>query len=332
MTKQTMRIECGKHLVEWGKRNKNVIALEGDLQESTRSVQFQEAFPDRYLDVGVAEQNMVGIAAGMALKGKIPVVHSFACFISMRACEQVRTTVAYPNLNVKFLVTHGGISTGSAGTTHHAIEDIAILRAIPNMTVLVPGDAEEARQAIDAALKYDGPVYIRLGAGEAEDVYSSDDKFSIGKATQLRSGNDATIITTGIMMHDGVCASDILKDTYGINVRVLQMASVKPLDTEVIKKAARETGNIVTVEEHNVLGGLGAAVCETAAEYGNTKVKRIGINDHFCHDVGGAKLLMEKEGLSVENIIKVTSELVKENEKEASCNNPRVEGDSPEII
>jgi transketolase len=302
MTKKSMRHEYARYLVALGAKNQRIIALEGDLKESTQSIQFQEAYPDRFIDCGIAEQNMVGVAAGLALGGKIPFVHSFACFISMRAIEQVRTSVAYPRLNVKFVVSHGGISPGTAGTTHHAIEDIAIMRAIPNMTVIVPGDAEELRQCIDNALAIDGPVYVRLGAGDAEDVYRENDRFVLGKATLLRKGNDATIITTGMLVHEGIAAADILQKEHGINVRVLQMASIKPIDSDAIIRAAEETGRIVTVEEHTVLGGLGGAVAEVAAEIGCAKVRRIGINDHFC-GVGSAGCLMESEGLTTNNII-----------------------------
>lgn len=309
MAKKSVRHVYAKHLVELGARNPHIIALEGDLKESTQSIQFQEAYPERYIDCGIAEQNMVGVAAGLALGGKIPFVHSFACFISLRAIEQVRTTVAYPQLNVKFVVSHGGISPGTAGTTHHSIEDIAIMRAIPNMTVLVPGDAKEVRQCIDAAMSINGPVYVRLGASDAEDVYSVEQNFELGKATMLREGNDVTIITTGMMVHEGVAAADILRKDHGINARVLQMASIKPIDHEAIIKAARETGKIVTVEEHTVLGGLGGAVAEIASEIGCAKVRRIGINDHFC-GVGSAVCLMQKEGLSTGNIVTVIKEMI----------------------
>lgn len=302
MAKRSMRHEYAKHLVELGAKYSQIVALEGDLKESTQSIQFQQAYPDRYIDCGIAEQNMVVVAAGLALSGKIPFVHSFACFISMRSCEQVRTSVSYPRLNVKFVVTHGGISSGTAGTTHHAIEDIAIMRAIPNMTVLVPGDAVELRLAIDAAIDIEGPVYIRLGAGDAEDIYGEDDSFAIGKATLLREGSDATIITTGTLMFEGVTAANLLHKEHGINVRVLQVASVKPIDRDAIIKAAEETSNIVTVEEHNILGGLGGAVSEIVAEKGRGKVHRIGINDHFC-GVGSAACLMKEEGLTVDNIV-----------------------------
>lgn len=310
MAKRSMRVEYGKYLVEMGKKYPALIALEADLKESTQSIQFQEAFPDRYIEVGIAEQNMTGIAAGLALAGKMPVTHTFACFTSMRSCEQVRTTVAYPKLNVKFYVSHGGISPGTAGTTHHAIEDIAIMRSIPNMTVLVPGDVKELHQVVDAALAYVGPVYIRLGAGDAEDVYGENDSFSIGKATQLRTGDDAAIITTGTLIYEGVTASDILLRDFGIKARVLQMASIKPIDREAILRAAEETGHIVTVEEHNIIGGLGGAVCEVVSETGKAKVKRIGINDHFC-GVGSAVCLMKEEGLTVENIVNTARDMLK---------------------
>jgi transketolase len=303
MAKKSMRHEYARYLVELGSKYPQIIALEGDLKESTQSIQFQEAYPERYIDCGIAEQNMVGVAAGLALSGKIPFVHSFACFISMRAIEQVRTSVAYPRLNVKFVVSHGGISPGTAGTTHHAIEDIAIMRSIPNMTVLVPGDAKELRQCIESALAIDGPVYIRLGASDAEDVYSDKDTFELGKATLLRKGDDATIVTTGMLVHEGVAAADILREKYGVSARVLQVATVKPLDRDALFAAARETGKIVTVEEHTVFGGLGGAVAEVVAEIGCGIVKRIGIDDHFC-GVGSAGCLMQEEGLTVDNIVK----------------------------
>jgi len=302
MVRQSLGMVCGQHLVQIAKRNTDIVALEADLKESTQSVYFQKAFPSRYIECGIAEQNMVGIAAGLALTGKIPVVHSFACFISMRACEQVRTSVAYPNLNVKFMVTHGGISTGSAGTTHHATEDIAIMRAIAGMTVLVPGDAREACQALDAALTHQGPVYIRLGAGEVEDVYKEADRFAIGKATLLREGDDACIITTGAMMACGVCAADELHVKHGIRARVLQMASVKPIDVDAVQKAARETPCIVTVEEHNIIGGLGGAVAEIVSGVGHARLIRLGIGDRFC-GIGSYSELLRIEGLSVLNIV-----------------------------
>lgn len=309
MAKKSMRHEYAKYLVQLGAQHPQIIALEGDLKESTQSIQFQAAFPDRYIDCGIAEQNMVGVAAGLALGGKIPFVHSFACFISMRAIEQVRTSIAYPRLNVKFVVSHGGISPGTAGTTHHAIEDLAIMRVIPNMTVLVPGDAKELRQCIDAAMAINGPVYVRLGASDAEDVYGDSDSFVPGRSTLLRHGGDVAIITTGMMVHEGLAAAELLQKDHGINARVLQMASVKPIDREAILLAARETGRIVTVEEHTVLGGMGGAVAEIVSEAGCGKVRRIGINDHFC-GVGSAACLMQAEGLTIENIVSTVRSII----------------------
>lgn len=309
MAKKSMRHEYAKYLVELGGKYPQIFALEGDLKESTQSIQFQAAYPERYFDCGIAEQNMVGVAAGLALSGKIPFVHSFACFVSMRAIEQVRTSVAYPRLNVKFVVSHGGISPGTAGTTHHAIEDIAILRAIPNMTVLVPGDAKELKQCIDAAMAIDGPVYVRLGASDAEDVYGEADCFSLGKATQLRDGGDVTVIATGMMVHEVLAAADVLKKERGVAARVLQMASIKPIDREAILLAARETGGIVTVEEHTILGGMGGAVAEIVSEAGYGKLRRLGINDHFC-GVGSAACLMQAEGLTVENIVSTVRDIL----------------------
>jgi transketolase len=309
MAKRSMRHEFAGRLVELARTDPRIVALEGDLKESTQSIQFEQAFPERYIDCGIAEQNMVGIAAGLALAGKIPMVHSFACFISMRTCEQVRTSVAYPRLNVKFVVSHGGISPGTAGTTHHSIEDIAIMRAIPNMTVFVPGDAEEAKQALHAALSYDGPVYIRLSASDTEDVYRGEDAFAMGKGTLLREGKDACIITTGTLMAAGLGAADQLRQK-GIGARVLQMASVKPLDEKMIRLAAEETRAIITVEEHTILGGLGGAGCEIVAEIGGARVKRLGIKDRFC-GVGTAAFLMGQEEITVQAIVDSVLGIVK---------------------
>ncbi|MBN1293316.1 MAG: transketolase family protein [Candidatus Latescibacteria bacterium] len=310
MAKYSLRHAFAEALVDLGKKYPNLVALEADLQDSTQSIQFMKAFPERYIQVGIAEQNMMGIAAGLALSGKIPVTHTFACFASMRACEQVRTSIAYPKLNVKIFVSHCGVSAGTAGTSHHAIEDIAIMRAIPNMTVIAPGDAREMRQAAEAAIRYDGPAYVRVGAGEAEDVYTETHHFEIGKATVLRDGNDATIISTGQLMYEAVCASDELRKQ-GKKIRVLQMGTVKPIDREVILEAAEETGFIVTIEEHNVVGGLGGAVAEVAAEIGKAKVRRLGIQDRFS-PVGTAAYILGEEMLTINDIIVSLLEFVKE--------------------
>lgn len=311
MQKKSMRIEYGKHLVEAGKTDKNIVVLDADLKDSTQSIQFEKAYPDRFFDFGIAEQNMVGAAAGLAISGKIPIVHSFATFISLRACEQVRTTIAYPNLNVKFVVSHAGISCGSAGTTHHSIEDIAILRSIPNMTVFVPCDSSDMKQAFNEALKINGPVYLRMTAGDVDEVCESRDFLRTGKATLFREGNDATIITTGILAQEGLKAAAIMKKVHGIDVRVLQMTSLKPIDVNTIRRAAKETKYIVTVEEHNVIGGLGSAVSEIVAEMGIAKVKRIGIEDNFC-GTGSAGFLMDEAGLTSTNIVEKIIDLKNE--------------------
>lgn len=310
MIVRSLRKEYGMYITECAKKDVRIFALEGDLCESTQSVIFKQNIPDRHFEMGIAEQNMVGVAAGLSTCGKIPIVHSFACFISMRTCEQIRTTVCYPKLNVKFLVSHGGISVGSAGTTHHAIEDLAIMRAIPNMTVLVPGDVNEMKRVVDAALTYDGPVYIRLAKEDVEDVFGEDYKFSIGKAAMPVKGNDGTIVTTGTMLSLGIKASEVLRDKHNLSVRVIHCASLKPFDRESIVQAVCETGNIVTIEEHSIIGGLGGAVSEIVAEIGKAKVKRIGINDHFC-GIGSASFLMNEEGLTVEHIINTMFELLK---------------------
>jgi transketolase len=306
--KENIRIGYGDHIAELGNKNKDLIVLEGDLADSTLSETFQIAHPDRHFQIGIAEQNMVGIAAGLALEGKIPIVNSFAAFIAMRACEQVRTSVAYPNLNVKFIVSHAGLSAGSAGPTHHTLEDIAIMRAIPNMTVIVPGDVKEMKQALDQAIELKGPVYIRMSAADISPTYK-EEVFRIGHATQLADGNDLTIITTGTLMNQGLEAVNILSQKHNVNARLLQFASVKPIDVEAIMHAVEDTRYILTIEEHNIIGGLGGAVSEIASEFGNLRLKRLGINDHFS-GIGTPDYLLNEEGLNVENIIKEAISLI----------------------
>tara|TARA_B100002019_G_scaffold276206_1_gene274806 strand:+ start:3599 stop:4525 length:927 start_codon:yes stop_codon:yes gene_type:complete len=305
---RSIRVGYGKHITEIGEKNSNLILLEADLADSTQSEPFQKAFPDRYFQIGIAEQNMVGMAAGLSQEGKLPVVNSFAAFISMRACEQVRTDVAYPNLNVKFVVSHAGVSAGSAGPTHHTYEDIAIMRAIPNMCVLVPGDVREMRQVIDAAIAHSGPVYVRISAIDIPDTYSKSETFHIGKATKLHEGDDLTIISTGTLMHE---ASRVVENlsSKGINARLLQMASIKPIDSESIIDAANDTKNIFTIEEHNIIGGLGSAVAEVLAENNIGKLVRLGFNDEFCSSGGDPAFLLDYAGLSVD---KITSKILDE--------------------
>lgn len=307
--KENIRVGYGEYITKLGSNNNNIILLEGDLADSTCSDIFENEFPDRHFQMGIAEQNMVGVAAGLAQEGKIPFVNTFAAFIAMRACEQVRTSVAYPNLNVKFVVSHSGLSAGSAGPTHHTLEDIAIMRSIPNMTVLVPGDVNEVEQIIDATLEHEGPVYIRNSATDVEAV-TDKPKFEIGKATKIIDGNDLTIITTGIMMQRGLEASIKLKKDHGIQARLLQMASIKPIDERAIVDASIETKFIVTVEEHNIIGGLGGAVSEIVSNHGKSKVLKIGINDHFS-GIGTPEYLLQDEDLTSEKIIKTVLQEIK---------------------
>lgn len=300
MAKRSIRHAFAEALIELAEEHPNLVVLEADLQDSTQSVQFKNRFPERYLQMGVSEQNMTGVATGLALSGKIPVTHTFACFQSMRAAEHVRTSVAYTRANVKLFVSHSGVSGGSAGTSHHANEDIAFMRAIPNMTIVVPGDFTEMKQMARAAIEHVGPVYIRGSASDAEDVYGDGHRFTLGKATLLRDGKDATIISTGTLMHDAVTAADALA-AEGKSVRVLQMGTIKPIDREAVLKAASETGRIVTIEEHNVIGGLGSAVCEIVAQAGVGRVKIMGIADHFC-SVGTGAYVLAEEGLTADGI------------------------------
>lgn len=301
--KHSLRIESGKYLVELGKKNESIVVLDADLKDSTQSINFQNAFPQRFFDIGVAEQNMVGIAAGMALAGKIPFVQTFACFASMRACEQVRTAVAYPKLNVKFLVTHSGVSTGTAGTTHHSIEDLAIMRAIPNMTVFAPCDVHETKYVLDEALKIKGPVYIRLDGGDAECFYDDENKFNVGELTQIRKGQNVAIITTGTMLNYAVEAYNQLE--IDKKPSVYQLATIKPIKNDSILAKIKKYHKIITIEDHNIIGGLGSVLSELIAENGlSIKLIRLGIQDRFC-DIGSALLLRKNNGISCEKIMEL---------------------------
>lgn len=299
-TLKNLRVEYGKALVEQGRKNSNIIVLEADLKDSTQSVQFEDAFPERFFEIGIAEQNMVGIAAGLARCGKIPIVHSFASFISMKACEQVRTSVAFQNLNVKMVVSHAGVSAGSAGTTHHAIEDIAIMRAIPNIKVLVPGDSIDVRNCVDEMIKTNGPVYLRISASDMPDMIDASIPHKFGEPYLINEGTGTAIFTTGITLSIGRELTVLLgKD--GIKAKHLHFSSVKPIDAEAIKKVANEVKTIYTIEEHNIIGGLGSAVAEIVAELGNCKVIRFGFKDHFCN-AASQKYIFEKEGLTAQTI------------------------------
>lgn len=298
----------GDTLIELGKENKDIVVLDADLAASTMTCKFGREFSSRFYNVGIAEQNMMGIAAGLALDGKIPFVSTFAVFASMRASEQVRTSIAYPQINVKIVTTHSGLSIGTAGATHFCEEDLAIMRAIPNMTVIAPADAIQTRLAVKAAAKYAGPVYIRLGRGDSPVVYKELD-YEIGKAVTLCEGRDITFIATGVMVYRALKAAQKLREL-NVSVRVIDMHTVKPLDVETVRQAARDTKAIITLEEHNVFGGLGSAVAEVIAE-GQDKVvvKRLGIPDVFG-DIANAEQLWDSYGMSVENVCALARKMI----------------------
>jgi transketolase len=298
----------GETLAQLGEENRDIVVLDADLSGSTKTAVFGKKFPDRFFNMGIAEADMVGTAAGLAAAGKIPFVSTFAIFAAGRAWEQIRQSVAYPKANVKIVPTHGGVTVGEDGGSHQSVEDIAIMRAIPNMTVIVPADAVETREAIRAAAAYKGPVYIRLGRNKVPALFNDDHRFAMGKGCELASGNDLTFITTGLMTAQALQAS-IQLEKEGISARVIHIATIKPLDHELVLKAARETGAIVTAEEHSVVGGLGSAVAELLAEQQPTLLKRVGIHDRFGTS-GKAEELLKYFGLTPEDLVEAAREVV----------------------
>ena len=300
VTKAT-RDSFGEAVTELAAQNPNIVVLDADLAEATKTITFKNKYPERFFDCGIAEANMIGIAAGLAACGKIPFAASFAMFSAGRAFEQVRNSVAYPHLNVKVIGSHAGISVGEDGATHQCCEDIALMRSIPGMVILNPADHYEMVAAIKAAAEYVGPVYIRLGRLAVDSVNNNKDyKFEIGKGITLRDGKDITVVATGLMVGEAVKAVKSL-EAQGIDARLIDIHTIKPLDRELILKAAKETGRIVTVEEHNVIGGLGEAVSSLLSEECPTPVTKIGVNDCFGHS-GPALDLLKQFGLSAENI------------------------------
>ena len=306
ITKAT-RVSFGEALSEMAETRSDIIVLDADLAAATNTAIFKNAHPDRFFDCGIAEANMVGVAAGLAACGKTPVAASFAMFATGRAFEQIRNSVAYPNLNVKIAGSHAGISTGEDGATHQCLEDIGIMRTIPGMVVLNPADHWEMKAATKAALEYEGPVYIRLGR-LAVDSFNDPDtyKFEWGKGITLEEGSDITVIATGLCVLESLKAVRELKEE-GKSVRLINIHTIKPIDREIILKAARETGRIITVEEHNVIGGLGDAVCEVTSAECPVPVRRIGVNDQFGYS-GPAKELLDIFGLTAPGIKKVILE------------------------
>lgn len=308
IVKVATRDSYGAALVELGAENPNVVVLDADLAAATKTGGFKKAYPDRFFDAGIAESNMMGVAAGLAAAGKTVFASSFAMFAAGRAFEQVRNSIAYPHLNVKIGATHAGISVGEDGATHQCCEDIGLMRTIPGMIILNPADDNEARQAVKAAAAVDGPVYLRFGRLAVPVVMPEDYKFEIGKSVQMTDGRDVTIIATGLMVQEALIAAEELKNS-GIAARVINMATIKPIDREAIVRAAQDTGLIVTAEEHNVIGGLGSAVAEVVCETVPVPVVRIGVNDEFGKS-GKAVELLKKYGLCAENIIETVKAAV----------------------
>lgn len=291
----------GEVLAELGAVNENIVVLEADLSKSTKTSDFRKVYPERHLNMGIAEQNMLGVAAGMAAAGKIPFASSFAVFATGRAYDQIRNSIAYPNLNVKIAATHAGLTVGEDGGSHQMLEDIALMRALPNMTVIVPADGVETKQAVKAAAEYEGPVYIRMGRPKVPVLFGDDYKFEIGKGVVLKEGSDVTLAATGIMVSKAVEAAELLA-AEGISAAVVNISTIKPLDAELIIAQAQKTGAVVTCEEHNIYGGLGSAVAEVLVENCPVPMARVGVNDSFGES-GLPDELLEKYGLTAAAIV-----------------------------
>ena len=295
------RDSYGNALAELGAEHKEIVVLDADLAAATKTATFQKAFPERHIDCGIAECNMMGVAAGLATTGMVPFASSFAMFAAGRAFEQIRNSIGYPKLNVKIGASHAGISVGEDGATHQCNEDIALMRTIPGMVVINPSDDVEARAAVKAAYEYVGPVYLRFGRLAVPVINDNPEyKFELGKGITLREGTDVTIIATGLPVSESLCAAEKLAQD-GISARVINIHTIKPIDEEIIIKAAAETKKIVTVEEHSIIGGLGSAVCDVVAEKAPAKVMKIGINDVYGES-GPAVELIKKYGLDSESI------------------------------
>ncbi|MDU4891059.1 MAG: transketolase family protein [Clostridium sp.] len=303
MKKIATREAYGKALAKIGQENDNIVVLDADLSKSTKTADFKAVCPERFINMGIAEGNMMSVAAGMAACGKIPFASTFAVFATGRAFEQIRNSICYPKLNVKVCATHAGITVGEDGASHQSVEDISLMRSIPNMVVISPSDAVETEAAIEAIVKYNGPCYVRLGRSAVTVINDNADyKFEIGKGVTLREGKEATIIATGVMVEAALEAFNVLAEE-GIKVRVVNMHTIKPIDEEAIISAARETGLIITAEEHSIIGGLGSAVAEVVTGNCPVPVLRVGIKDVFGESGKPAELL-KAYGLTAEDIVK----------------------------
>ena len=303
------RESYGNGLVELGAKYPEIVVLDADLAESTKTVYFKKAYPDRFYDCGIAEQNMVAVAAGLATCGKIPFCSSFAMFASGRAFDQVRNGVAYPKLNVKICATHAGITVGEDGATHQCLEDMGIMRTIPNMVVLNPGDDVEAKAALRAAAAHNGPVYMRFGRAPVPVLFDANTfKFEIGKGQILAEGTDVTIVATGIMLEAALAAKELLGNE-GISAEVIDICTIKPIDRDLLLASAAKTGAVVTAEEHNIIGGLGSAVAEVLCEGLPVPMRRVGVEDQFGRS-GKVPALLEYYGLTAENIVRKAKEAI----------------------
>jgi len=303
-----MREAFGKALLEMGRINKDIVVLDADLASSTKITYFAEEFPERFFQCGIAEQNMIGVAAGLAACGKIPFAASFAVFVSRRPADQVAISVAYPGLNVKIIGAYTGLFNGRTGASHMAVEDISIMRAIPGIIVIDPADAVETAGAVRAIAEYEGPVYMRETRDGWPDVFDNDYRFEIGKASEVRNGDDVSIIAAGVMTSEAIKASKKLKEE-GIGARVINMSTVKPVDEEAIIKAASETSAIVTAENHNIYGGLGSAVAEVLVENHPVPMQRIGIRD-VLNESGTNRELLDKFGMRYGHIIESAKSVI----------------------
>ena len=306
--KMATRDGYGKGLVALGAEHPDVVVLDADLAGSTKTGMFAKAYPDRHFNCGIAEGNMMAVAAGLAAAGKVPFASSFAMFASGRAFEQIRNSIGYPKLNVKIGATHGGMSVGEDGASHQCCEDFALMRSIPGMVVICPADGVEAEAATKAAYAHQGPVYLRMGRLAVPVFHEEGFTFQIGKGEVMRDGNDVAIIANGLMVYEAVQAGEKLAEL-GINARIINMSTIKPLDEELVLKAAKECGRVITCEEHSVIGGLGEAVCSFLAETYPTPVKRIGVNDQFGFS-GPAAEVLKAFGLCADHIVDVTKEFL----------------------
>ena len=307
--KVATRDAYGAALAKLGAEHENLVVLDADLAGATKTGVFKKAFPDRHFDCGIAEGNMICMAAGLSTTGLVPFASSFAMFAAGRAFEQVRNSIGYPHLNVKIGATHGGISVGEDGASHQCCEDFALMRSIPGMTVICPADGVEAEAAVKAAYEMEGPVYLRFGRLAIPQFHEEGFNFQIGKGEVLREGTDVAIIANGLLVYEAIQAGEMLAEA-GINAMVINMATIKPLDEELVLAAAKKCGKVITCEEHSVIGGLGEAVCAVLSEKLPTPVRRIGVNDEFGHS-GPAKDLLKAFGLSAEHIVEVAQEMCK---------------------